>query len=110
MIAIQELGTIPLHALKNANADYVHACELNPNSIIALRKALKLNNLEEKMTIYEGDNLDFLPKLNTMADRVFLGLLPSSESVWEDSIACLKDSGGFLHIHMNVEKRKSMLG
>lgn len=100
------VGYYSLHALKNANADYVHACELNPNSIIALKKALKLNNLEDKMTIYEGDNLDFLPKLNTMADRVFLGLLPSSESVWEDSIACLKDSGGFLHIHMNVEEEK----
>lgn len=100
------VGYYALHALKNANADYVHACELNPNSIIALKKALKLNNLEQKMTIYEGDNLDYLPKLNTLADRVFLGLLPSSESVWEDSIACLKDSGGVLHIHMNVEEQK----
>lgn len=100
------VGYYSLHALKNANADYVHACELNPNSIIALRKALRLNNLEQKMTIYEGDNQCFLPKLYTMADRVFLGLLPSSESVWENSIACLKDSGGVLHIHMNVEEEK----
>lgn len=100
------VGYYSLHAIKNANANHVHACELNPNSIIALKKALSLNNLEQKMTIYEGDNLDFLPKLNKIADRVFLGLLPSSESVWEDSIACLKDSGGFLHIHMNVEEEK----
>lgn len=100
------VGYYSLHAIKNANANYVHACELNPNSIIALKKALRLNNLEQKMTIYEGDNLDFLPKLNKIADRVFLGLLPSSESVWDDSIACLKDSGGFLHIHMNVEEEK----
>lgn len=100
------VGYYSLHALKNGKADYVHACELNPNSVNALRKALELNNLNEKMTIHEGDNQLSLPNLKSVADRVFLGLLPSSEKVWELSVACLKDGGGVLHIHMNVEEEK----
>jgi len=38
-----------------------------------------------------------------VADRVNLGLLPSSESSWSVACAALKsDSGGILHVHGNV--------
>ena len=100
------IGYYCLHALVNAGAKHVHACEINPNSIQALVKALKLNQIEENMTIYPGDNQETLPKLEYLADRVFLGLLPSSELVWDNAINCLKETGGYLHIHMNVEEEK----
>ena len=45
-----------------------------------------------------------MPGLAGVADRCHLGLLPSSEAVWQHALACLKPSGGWLHIHMNVEK------
>jgi tRNA wybutosine-synthesizing protein 3 len=41
-----------------------------------------------------------------LADRVHLGILPSSETVWLSAISCLKPSGGMLHIHMNIEEEK----
>jgi tRNA wybutosine-synthesizing protein 3 len=47
-----------------------------------------------------------MPKLEGIADRCHLGLLPSSQSVWKLAIACLKEKGGTLHIHMNVEEEK----
>ena len=100
------IGYYCLHAIVNAGAKHVHACEINPNSIQALEKALKLNRIEEKMTIYPGDNQETLPKLEYIADRVFLGLLPSSELVWKNAVNCLKQTGGYLHIHMNVEEEK----
>lgn len=100
------IGYYCLHAVVNAGAEHVHACEINPSSIQALEKALKLNQIEENMTIYPGDNQETLPKLEYLADRVFLGLLPSSELVWENAVNCLKQTGGFLHIHMNVEEEK----
>ena len=98
------IGYYCLHAIVNAGAKHVHACEMNPNSIRALEKASKLNRIEENMTIYPGDNQETLPKLEYIADRVFLGLLPSSELVWEHAVNCLKQTGGHLHIHMNVEE------
>ena len=100
------IGYYCLHALVNAGAKHVYACEINSNSIHALEKALKLNQIEESMTIYPGDNQETLPKLEYLADRVFLGLLPSSELVWKHAVNCLKQAGGHLHIHMNVEEEK----
>ena len=38
-----------------------------------------------------------------MADRVLLGLLPSSECAWKTAVAALKDTGGRLHLHSNVK-------
>lgn len=37
-----------------------------------------------------------------VADRVSLGLLPSSECGWAAAVAALKPSGGMLHVHGNV--------
>uniref|UniRef100_A0A1X7TYT2 NYN domain-containing protein n=1 Tax=Amphimedon queenslandica TaxID=400682 RepID=A0A1X7TYT2_AMPQE len=38
-----------------------------------------------------------------IADRVLLGLIPSSEEGWATAAACLKpDKGGWLHVHGNV--------
>ena len=41
-------------------------------------------------------------------DRVNLGLIPSSEESWEVACNALKiESGGFLHIHGNVDIKNS---
>ena len=41
--------------------------------------------------------------LQAVADRVSLGLLPSSQGGWETALAALKaDTGGWLHLHHNV--------
>ena len=39
------------------------------------------------------------PHLSGQADRVILGLLPTAEGGFELAINCLKNDGGFLHIH-----------
>lgn len=36
------------------------------------------------------------------ADRVLLGLLPSSELAWPTAVAALKPQGGWMHVHGNV--------
>lgn len=42
-----------------------------------------------------------------VADRVNLGLIPSSESGWSVACAALKpDTGGFLHVHGNVTETR----
>jgi len=40
--------------------------------------------------------------LRGVADRVLLGLLPSSEYAWPLAVACLKPRGGVMHVHENV--------
>ena len=49
----------------------------------------------------EGDNREVCPR--GLADRVSLGLIPSSEVSWRTACLALKDRGGVLHVHGNVE-------
>ena len=100
------VGYYALHMALRSQAKHIHACEINPDSITGLLWAQEANGLNKQVTIHQGDNQDTLPKLYGQADRCHLGLLPSSEAVWMHAIGCLKPKGGWLHIHMNVEKNQ----
>ena len=104
--AFAGIGYYTLPMLVRSNAQHVYACEINPNSIQALQNGAKLNNVEKRLTILEGDNLSTMQQVYSLADRVHLGILPSSKKTWQSAINCLKPSGGKLHIHMNVEEEK----
>lgn len=104
--AFSGIGYYTLPMLVRSNAKHVYACELNPNSIDALTKGANLNAVSDKLTIIEGDNQITLKSLSRMADRVHLGILPSSENTWQLAIDCLKQSGGIIHIHMNVRENE----
>ena len=104
--AFAGIGYYTLPMLVRSNAEHVYACEINPNSIQALQNGAKLNNVSKRLTILKGDNLSTMKQVYAMADRVHLGIIPSSEKAWQSAINCLKSSGGKLHIHMNVEEEK----
>jgi len=53
---IAGIGYFTLPYLVHAHADYVHACEWNPDSVEALRRNLALNGVTDRCTIYFGDN------------------------------------------------------
>lgn len=96
------IGYFTLPFLVHAGAAFVHACEWNPHAVVALRNNLEINGVLDRCQIHVGDNRKL--KLSNVADRVNLGLIPSSEEGWP--IACQvlrKDAGGILHIHQNVE-------
>ena len=98
--------TVPL--LAHAGAAHVHACEWNPNSVAALRVNLAQNGGLEaagRCTVHVGDNQLTAPALRGQADRVLLGLLPSSEASWPLAVNALRPGrggGGWLHVHENV--------
>lgn len=97
-------GYYTLPMLVRSDAALVHACEMNPASIEALNWAAAKNGVDSRLVVHQGDNQTTLPMLTGIADRCHLGLLPSSEAVWQHALACLKPTGGRLHVHMNVPK------
>ena len=99
-------GYYTLPMLVRSGAEHVHACEMNPASIEGLTWAAMANGVEHKLTVHAGNNQTTLQDLKGIADRCHLGLLPSSEAVWVHAIRCLKPSGGWLHIHMNINKKE----
>ena len=104
--AFSGIGYYTLPMLVRSNAKHIYACELNPNSINALTKGAELNAVSNKLTILEGDNQITLQSLSNIAGRVHLGILPSSENTWQLAVNCLKQSGGIIHIHMNVREKE----
>ncbi|XP_052229697.1 tRNA wybutosine-synthesizing protein 2 homolog isoform X2 [Dreissena polymorpha] len=97
------IGYFTLPYLVHAQAKHVHACEWNPDAILALKHNLHLNNVVERCTVHEGDNKQVCPR--GIADRVNLGLIPSSEEGWPVACAALKPCGGTLHIHHNINSK-----
>ena len=92
------IGYYTLPALVHGGST-AHACEWNPEAVKALRWGLEANGVEDRCTIHEGDNRIAAQSLGGVADRVFLGLLPSSEEGIEVALGALSPSGGTLHIH-----------
>ncbi|KAG5851852.1 hypothetical protein ANANG_G00056230 [Anguilla anguilla] len=95
------IGYFTLPYLVHAGAAHVHACEWNPHALSALKRNLELNGVSERCTVHEGDNRQL--RLCDLADRVNLGLIPSSREGWPTACRLLKrDAGGILHVHQNV--------
>ena len=92
------IGYYTLPALVHGGAT-VHACEWNPEAVKALRWGLDANGAGDRCTIHEGDNRNTAESLAGVAERVFLGLLPSSEEGLEVAMRVLSPSGGTLHVH-----------
>lgn len=92
--------TLPL--LVRARAAHVHACDWNPDAIACLRLGLSANHVPaDRVTVWPGDNAQLRGR-GIEADRVFLGLIPSSEGSWGTAVSLLRlASGGWLHVHMN---------
>lgn len=103
------IGYFTLPLLVHAEAKYVHACEWNPSSIQSLKKNLILNGVSSRCSIYEGDN--FLNHPHGLAQRVVLGILPSSFKWLQPAIDCLNPlTGGILHCHELVTTKDTIGG
>ncbi|XP_070769814.1 tRNA wybutosine-synthesizing protein 2 homolog [Enoplosus armatus] len=95
------IGYFTLPYLAHAGARHVHACEWNPDAVEALQKNLVANGVSDRCTVHQGDNRQL--QLCDIADRVNLGLIPSSEDGWPVACRLLKrTTGGVLHIHQNI--------
>ncbi|XVE87787.1 hypothetical protein DITRI_Ditri19aG0016100 [Diplodiscus trichospermus] len=95
------IGYFVLPFLVRAKAKMLYACEWNPHAIEALKRNLQVNSVFDRCIILEGDNRLTAPK--GVADRVCLGLLPSSEGSWLTAVRALRSEGGILHVHGNVK-------
>jgi len=93
------IGYYSIPILAHSKAAHVHACEWGSDALEALRVNLEVNGVSERCTIHAGDNRTENDQINGVADRVLLGLLPSSSQGYKSALRAMKPSGGVLHIH-----------
>jgi len=96
------IGYFTVPVLRTHRVHHLYACEWNPPSVVALRRNLENNGVQDRCTVLPGDNQASRPHIENKADRVLLGLLPSSETGWGLGVDCLKPRGGWLHVHENL--------
>jgi tRNA G37 N-methylase Trm5 len=85
--------------LVHSGAAHVHACEWNPEAVLALDRNLEANGVAGRCTVHVGDNRVTSRGLSGVADRVLLGLLPSAEEGYAPALGVLRPEGGELHVH-----------
>ena len=96
--------TVPI--MVHGKASFVHACDWNADAIRAIENNLLVNGIPRHcFALHEGDNAQHAP--TAVADRVLLGLIPSSEAGWPVACRALKPGGGWMHVHHNVTTRAS---
>ena len=93
------IGYYSLPILVHSRVGHVHCCEWNPNAIKALESNLEANGVSSRCTVHFGDNLVTTAVLEGVADRVLLGLLPTSQGSYAVAMRSLSRDGGVLHIH-----------
>lgn len=99
------IGYYTLPAVVHGKASKVYACEWNEHAAAALKYNVSDNKISDRVEVLVGDSRKVAVDHNlvNIADRVSLGLLPSSEGGWSTAIRALKsDTGGWLHVHGNV--------
>lgn len=92
--------TVPL--LQHAKVKKLIACEWNPHSVTALRWNLEKAGVTDRCEVQAGDNARSVDQYRDKADRVLLGLLPSSKTGWPLAVQALRPEGGMIHVHENV--------
>ncbi|KRX42831.1 tRNA wybutosine-synthesizing protein 2 -like protein [Trichinella murrelli] len=96
------IGYFTLPLLVHAKASFVLAVELNPDAFYDLNENLKINSVSDRCKTLLGDCRLICPSF--FANRVILGILPSSMNYWYTACQALQPSGGILHVHGNVTK------
>lgn len=94
------IGYYSLPILANGLAKHVYCFDWNPTAIYALKRNIGINGIDgSRCSVIEGDNRITTNEYRNIADRVILGLLPSSFGGFEAALRVLKGNGGILHIH-----------
>lgn len=100
------VGQFALHIAKRSSASKVIAIEMNPEAYQYLLENITINKLEQKMFPIFGDCRKVHPI--RVADRVIMGYLHNTISFLPYALETLSRKGGFIHMHMALEKAEMM--
>ena len=75
---------------RNSKAKVVYGIEINPDAHRLAEESVKLNKLESKIKLFNGDVKKVIPKLNKKFDRIVMPLPKSAEDFLDDALVCSK--------------------
>jgi tRNA wybutosine-synthesizing protein 2 len=100
------IGYFTIPAARVGRAARVVAVEKNPTAAEYLAINVRRNQVEERVETLVGDNREVSLPVH-VADRVFLGYLPSAVPWVEVALPTLRRDGGWLHVHTATDSREA---
>ena len=97
------IGYFSIGIAKFSEPKKVYSIEINPVAYRYLCENVKLNKVKDKVIPILGDCMVEIPKLGRIADRVIMGLLPSSKDYLLDAMKVVKPNG-VVHYHGTGKK------
>lgn len=94
----------PLVLAKNSPVKAIRGIEINPLAHQLALKNIKLNKLESKILVSEGDVRDILPKIKKKFDRILMPLPKSSERFLGVALAKAK-TGSVIHLYAFLDEK-----
>jgi len=79
----------------------------NSDSVRFLTENAKINRVDDRVTIFEGDNRLIAEEWVGKCDRVLMGYLPSAEPFIERALQFSKPERSILHYHYIAKKEES---
>jgi tRNA wybutosine-synthesizing protein 2 len=92
------IGYFSLPIVKYSQPKKIYAIEINPDAYRYLNENIKLNKVGDKVVPILGDCVIEVTKLGRIANRVLMGLLPSSKEYLMDAMKVVKKNG-IIHYH-----------
>lgn len=101
------IGYFTLPLAKHGKLDKLISIEKNPDSANLLRQNTKLNKVDDKVIILEGDNRILGDEWIGKCDRVLMGYLPSAEEFIPRALQFSKHEKSIIHYHYIAKKDES---
>ena len=101
------IGYFSLPIAKHSEVGQIYSIELNPTSYKTLLENIKINHLEEKITVINGDckkEVLELSRSGIRADRVIMGIFPAPKDYIKEALCLTKEEGTIYHYEGVVEK------
>jgi len=98
MVMFSGAGPLPLILAHKTPARHITGIEINPLAHQYALQSIELNNLQDKITLLEGDVRERLPQLNQIFDRIAMPLPKTGEEFLDVALPKLKKKG-ILHLY-----------
>jgi tRNA (guanine37-N1)-methyltransferase len=90
LVMFSGVSPLPLVIAKNSPVKVVYGIEINPVAHQLALQNIELNNLQQKVIIYEGDVRKIVPTLNLKFDRVAMPLPKTGEEFLDVALSVAK--------------------
>lgn len=104
LVMFSGAGPFPLVIAKKSKAKVVYGVEMNPPAHQYALENVSLNNLNDKIAIFEGDARVIVPKIKKKFDRVIMPLPKTGEQFLDLALKKVK-VGGFIHLYAFLDEK-----